>query len=71
MDKSKAATKLQHPPCAARARGMSRRNERPRFGGNKLRSMLVFWAVFSSRREEFRDIVAVSFLCGNYCPTMD
>ena len=28
-------------------------------------------AVFSSRREKFRDNVALWFVCGNYCLTMD
>jgi len=27
--------------------------------------------VFSSRSEKFRDTVALSFVCGNYCPTMN
>jgi len=28
-------------------------------------------ALFTSRNEKFRDTVALSFVCGNYCPTID
>jgi hypothetical protein len=27
--------------------------------------------VFSSQSKKFRDTVALSFVCGNYCPTID
>jgi len=28
-------------------------------------------AVFSSSWKKFRDTIALSFVCGNYCPTID